>query len=361
MPPGPGRYHLDVSDKVVAVRDGAETRAGLEAWFARRGVENAMVKPLPSPEATGYSHETLVFDLDDGETTQRLVARVEPLGAANVFPDPDLSIEYRLLDAIADTDVPLPRLHGYEEDPSLLGAPFYVMEYLEGLVPPDSPPYCMGGWLYDATPEERAEVWWSGLEAMTRVHRIECDVLGFVNAGRTVGFDGELEYWERYIPFAGGDPGAPVRRAWEWLCANKPQDTTIALCWGDSRLGNQMFRDGRCIALLDWEMACLSDPVQDLAWFEYFDDVFSSGLAVPRLEGMPTRDETVARYEELTGTTVKNLDYFEVFAGVRFALIMQRLFSLQIEIGKLPADSDFPRDNFITVHLQRLCDEKGVP
>jgi aminoglycoside phosphotransferase (APT) family kinase protein len=349
------------SDRIVAAREGIDTRAGLEDWFRRQGHSDGKVDLLPSPAATGYSHETIVFELSDGSTTERLIARVEPLGEHNVFPDPDLSVEYRLLDAIASSDVPLPRLHGYESDTSFLGAPFYVMAYLDGLVPPDSPPYCMGGWLYDAMPDERARVWWSGLEAMTRVHLLDWSALTFANSGRTIGFEGELEYWGRYVEFCGGDIPRPVRRAWTWLCTSKPSDTSTALCWGDSRLGNQMFSNGRCIGLLDWEMACLSDPAQDVAWFVYFDEVFSDGLGVPRLDGMPTREESVTRYEALTGSTVQNFGYFEVFAAVRFAMIMQRLGGLQMEMGVLPADSTFPRDNFVTAHLDKMCDEKGIP
>jgi aminoglycoside phosphotransferase (APT) family kinase protein len=349
-----------MSDKIVAAREGIDTRAGLRAWFEHRGSTGAEITLLPGPQSTGYSHETIVFELANGDDTQRLIARVEPLGAHNVFPDPDLSIEYRLLDAISSSDVPLPRLHGYEDDPSFLGAPFYVMECLDGLVPPDSPPYCMGGWLYDSTPTQRAEVWWSGLEAMARVHLVDPAGLDFVNAGRTIGLDGELQYWGRYIDFCGGDLSEPVLRAWTWLNEDKPSDTKTVLCWGDSRLGNQMFSDRRCIGLLDWEMACLSDPEQDLAWFVYFDDVFSSGLGVSRLDGMPGPDESLARYEQLTGSRVDNFDYFEVFAGFRFAVIMQRLFGLQMEMGVLPADSNMPRENFITMHLARMCDEKGI-
>lgn len=350
-----------MTDRIVASREGIDTRAGLEAWLARTGTENTQVALRPGPQTTGYSHETIIFDVTRDDTTQTLVARVEPLGEHNVFPDPDLAVEFRLLTELANTDVQLPKLAGYESDPSFLGAPFYVMEHLEGLVPPDSPPYCMGGWLHDSTPEDRAAVWWSGLEAMTRVHLVNCQGLEFINSGRPLGFPGELEYWGRYIEFGGGDIPAPARRAWDWLTSNAPSDTTTALCWGDSRLGNQMFSDGRCIALLDWEMACLSDPIQDLAWFVYFDYVFAEGLGVPRLDGMPRREESIARYEELTGSAVRNFDYFEVFAAVRFAVIMQRLGTLQMEMGLLPADSEFPRDNFVTTHLDKMCDEKGIP
>lgn len=343
-----------MTDRIIASREGIDTQAGLETWFAQKG-ERPQISLLPGPQATGYSHETIVFE-SNGE---KLVARVEPLGEHNVFPDPDLSVEFRLLESLADTSVPLPRLTAYESEHSFLGAPFYVMEHLEGLVPPDSPPYCMAGWLHESTPEERAAVWWSGLEAMSRVHLVDAAGLDFVNCGRTIGFRGELEYWDRYIDFCGGDIGAPVRRAWTWINENAPSDSSTALCWGDSRLGNQMFREGSCIALLDWEMACLSDPEQDLAWFVYFDDVFASGLGVPRLDGIPTRDESIARYEELTGKHVQNFDYFEVFAGFRFAVIMQRLFTLQAEMGLQTAG--MPKENFVTMHLQRMCDEKGIP
>jgi aminoglycoside phosphotransferase (APT) family kinase protein len=351
-----------MTDKVAVQHDAERTRAGLEGWIGGRGLADAAVALLPGPEATGYSHETIVFELTHDGGSERLVARVEP-EERSVFPDPHLEPEYRLLEAISDEPVPLPKLHGFEADASFLGAPFYVMEHLEGLVPPDSPPYSMAGWMHEATPDERTAVWWSGLEAMARAHLVDWKAreLQFINAGRTIGLDGELEYWKGYIDFCANPISDVARRAWDWLNATKPTDTDVAMCWGDSRLGNQMFRGGECIALLDWEMACLSDPVQDLAWFIHFDELFSTGLGVPRLEGIPTRAETVGRYEELTGHEVRNLDYFDVFASFRFVLILQRLGTLQIELGQLPADSPFPKDNFAATDLTRLCDEKGVP
>ncbi len=351
-----------MTDKVAVQHDAERTRAGLEAWFSGRGLSGAAVTLLPGPEATGYSHETIVFDLAHDDGAQRLVARVEPEDRS-VFPDPRLEPEYRLLEAISVDTVPLPQLHGFESDPSVLGAPFYVMEHLDGRVPGDTPPYSMMGWLHEASPAERESVWWSGLEALVQPHLVDWERrdLAFINGGRTIGFDGELEYWAGYIDFCAAPIATIARRAWEWLRASKPGDTTVSLCWGDSRLGNQMFRDGRCIALLDWEMACISDPVQDLAWFIHFDELFSHGLGVSRLEGMPGRDQTVSRYEKLTGREVRNLDYFDVFASFRFVLILQRLGNLQIELGIIPPDSPFPTDNFAVTFLDKLCEEKGIP
>jgi aminoglycoside phosphotransferase (APT) family kinase protein len=108
-------------------------------------------------------------------------------------------------------------------------------------------------------------------------------------------------------------------------------------------------------------MAALSDPTQDLAWFVYFDDVFTAGIGVQRLEGFPPIDVTIARYEELTGRRVRNFEWFYVFAAYRFVAIMHRIGLAMIADGRMPADSVFARDNFASSHLARLCDEKGIP
>jgi len=351
-----------VTEKVAVHHDADQTQRGLEAWFADRGFAEPSVTLLPGPELTGYSHETIVFEVSSTGVTQRLVARVEPVDVS-LFPAPDLQVEYRLLEALADEPVPLPSLHGFEPSPEYLGAPFYVMEHIEGRVAPDSPPYPMGGWLLDASPADRQTVWWSGLDALAPLHQVEWQAKGleFVNGGRTLGLAGELDYWKKYFDFVGRPVAPSAERAWTYLEREQPTGGAIALCWGDARLGNQMFRDGRCVALLDWEMACLSDPIQDLAWFVHFNDLFSDGLGVARLEGIPSRDETVARYEDLTGFEAKNFDYYEIFAAFRFVLILQRLGSLQKQQGKLPDDSTFPTDNFAASFLDRLLDEKGIP
>jgi len=348
-----------VSDaKVVTGLDPARAKAGLEEWFSRRGPEGASVEIQPSPPANGYSHETVIFDVISTDGTERLVARVEP-GSISVFPEPDLSIEYRLLEAIAPDGIILPKLHGFESNTVFLGQPFFVMEHIEGKVPSDTPPYTFMGWLQEAPPETKESVWWSGLEAMAAVHGVDWKAkgLGFIIGDRKLGLEGEFEYWRHYIDFMGGicDPG---RRSFDWLVANAPSDTNIVLCWGDSRLGNQMFNDGRCVALLDWEMATLSDPVEDLAWFIYFDELYRGG---GNIAGLPGRDPSIARYEELTGRTVKNFDYFYVMAAFRFTAIMQHLGNLMVKAGKIPADSTFPAQNFASDHLAKLCDEKGIP
>ena len=354
------RYYRSVTDKVAVHHDEQLARRGLEAWFADRGLADPRVTLLPGPQLTGYSHETIIFDVASDGVTQRLVARVEPQDVA-LFPDPDLRLEYRLLEAIADEPIPLPKLHGCESSPEYLGCPFYVMQYVDGLVPPDA--YPLTGWLLDASAEEREQIWWSGLTALARPHLVDWEAkeLEFVNGERTLGLSGELDYWGRYVDFVGRPIAPSAERAWTYLAAERPTGTPVTLCWGDARLGNQMFADGHCLALLDWEMACLSDPIQDLAWFVHFDDLFSDGLNTARLDGIPSRDETIARYEDLTGFETKHFDYYELFAAFRFVVILQRLGNLQVRQGSLPPDSTFPIDNFASQYLERILNEKGIP
>jgi aminoglycoside phosphotransferase (APT) family kinase protein len=349
-----------MSEGLVTARGDERTRAGLRDWFSRRGVD-AQIVLHPSPESNGASHETILFDLVREGGVEPLVARVQP-DDDGVFPTPDLHVEYRLQEAIGGGEIPLPGLHGFETDLEFLGAPFYVMERLDGTVAGDSPPYTMMGWLFDKEPDARRAIWFEGLEAMARVHLVEPSELEFVNRGRAIGFDGELQYWGDYGAFAAPE-GLPrcAQRAWDWILANYPPTSDIALCWGDSRLGNQIFSDGRCIALLDWEMAALSDPVQDLAWFVYFNDVFTDGIGVPNLAGFPSHEESIARYEDVTGREVDNFDYFYIFAAYRFVAIMHRIGLLMMRDGRLPEDSTFHRENWTTVHLDRVCEQKGIP
>jgi aminoglycoside phosphotransferase (APT) family kinase protein len=115
-----------------------------------------------------------------------------------------------------------------------------------------------------------------------------------------------------------------------------------------------MFRESRCVAVLDWEMATLASPVMDLAWWLYFDRHHSEGCDVPRLAGFPSREETVARYREGTGFPTDRLDYYELFAALRFAVIMIRVGQQLIGAGLLPPDSDFETNNTATQMLAKV-------
>src|SRR5262249_18075768 len=135
------------------------------------------------PSGSGFSSDTLLFDLSWSDQSvgrsERLVARLAPQEFA-VFPSYDLALQSWMVQRLAETDVPVPRVRWTEESAEWLGTPFYVMEHVDGRVPSDVPPMHVGGWVADElTPAEREAMWYSGLAAMARVHGLDWRGLGF--------------------------------------------------------------------------------------------------------------------------------------------------------------------------------------
>jgi aminoglycoside phosphotransferase (APT) family kinase protein len=316
---------------------------------------------LAPPSFTGFSNDTLLFDLtwtENGRAhEQGMVLRLEPRGYT-VFPEYDVGQQYRVMQRLGEaTDVPVPRVYWLEESDALLGAPFFVMAKVEGRIPPDNPPYHAAGWMTEIAPEERAALWWDGLDVLARIHRLDWRRLGFdfLVGHERPGLDAQLAYYRRYLAWAArGKPQPIAEAALAWLERHHPGDEPLGLCWGDARIGNMIFAGGRCRAVLDWEMVTVGNPVQDLAWWLFLDRHHSEGIGVDRLPGLPGRAETVARYEALTGQRVAHLDFYEMFAGFRFAVIMCRLSQMLIAFDVLPPDSDMETNNIVTQLLAKM-------
>jgi aminoglycoside phosphotransferase (APT) family kinase protein len=355
-------------------RDLEATRGVLAQWLARHfGAVDVEVGPIQGPAFTGFSNETLLFDAtytpaDGGaRRTEGLVVRVKPT-AHTVFLESDFEWQYRVLEILGTrTDVPVPTVRGFESDPSVLGAPFFVMDRIDGCrVPSDSPPYTVAGWVHDeASPEQRRTMVESGLDALVRIHALDWRGLGldFLDKPQygALGFEQQLRYYEASFEWAAeGEPQPVVGAALDWVRANAPaHDPEITLCWGDARINNQLFDDEyRVRAVLDWEMVTLADPMMDLGWWLFLDRHFHEGCARPRLPGFPTRDEMVAYYERQSRRAAHDLEFYEVFAGVRFGVVMMRIKSLLVEFELMPPDSDLGRNNTVT-HV--LAEMLGLP
>jgi aminoglycoside phosphotransferase (APT) family kinase protein len=348
-------------------RDFDLTRKQLAEWLAAAlpAARRLEVSELSGPAATGFSNDTLLFDLSyeqDGRRVERaLVCRIQPTGFG-IFPAYDVAQQYRLMAVLRATEVPVPEMAWLELDAGVLGAPFFVMERVAGRIPTDNPPYHAGGWVTEVAPAEREAIWWSAVDALAAIHRQDPRALGidFLDAPAP-GDDAhawQLEYWARYAEWVSEGRAQPTAdAALAWLRANRPRGPgALRLCWGDSRVGNMIFRDGRCVAVLDWEMATLGPPEMDLGWFLYMDRHHCEGIGAPRLAGFPGRDETVARWEQRVGRAAQQLAYYEVFAAYRFAVIMHRVARQMIEYGLLPPDATFPIDNTASRLLAKLLD-----
>lgn len=354
-------------------RDLEATRAVLAPWFAAAfGGTDVEVGPIQGPALTGFSNETLLMDVtstaaDGTRRTEGVVVRVKPT-AHTVFLESDFEWQYRVLEILGTrTAVPVPVVRGFEADPSILGAPFFVMDRIDGCrVPADSPPYTVGGWVHDdATPAQRRALVEHGLAAMAGVHALDWKELGleFLDKPQygALGFEQQLRYYEAAFAWAAeGEEQPVVGAALDWVRAQAPAvDPEITLCWGDARINNQLFDDDYGVAaVLDWEMVTLADPMMDLGWWLFLDRHFHEGCDRPRLEGFPTREEMVAYYERVSGRTARDLDFYEVFAGVRFGVVMMRIRSLLVEFELMEPDTDMGRNNIVT-HV--LADLLGLP
>jgi aminoglycoside phosphotransferase (APT) family kinase protein len=347
--------------------DSAQLREALESWFRTKlDAPGVVLSPLTKP-TIGFSNDTLIcyvtYSQAGRERREDLVVRLEPADF-QIFPEYDLPGQARIMRGLAGTDVPVPNVKWVEEDVSVVGRAFYVMDRIAGEVPSEVPPYHATGVFADAIPADRKRMWWSGIETLAKIHAVDwrssdLALLGTPSEG-TPAIRMQLDYYERMLDWAEEEqePQTVLRTAQAWLRQNEPRSTRVGLCWGDSRLPNVIYRDRRIVGVLDWEMAFLGDPEADVAWWLFMDWFASGGYGLPRLEGMPAEDETIERYQVLTGRPFQNLEYFRVFAAMRFGVIMVRVVAMMPSRGyQLPAP-DFASNNPVT---RKLAEILGLP
>jgi aminoglycoside phosphotransferase (APT) family kinase protein len=352
----------------LLARDPDTTVAQLQRWLSEvAGLREVVVDHLEIPAGTGFSNETILFDAtwDDGDgepEMHHLVARIAPQ-AYTVFLEANFETQFRVMQALSEhTDVPVPEMLWFEGDPSWFDSPFWIMRRIEGIAPSDAPHYSLSGWLRDAEPDEQARVWWNGITALAAVHRLDWRALGLEllddPARGEPALEQQLTYYAESLGWAeqqdGGRPHPGARAALAWLQANRPASDAaqVAITWGDARLANQMYRDGEVVAVLDWEMVALGDPRIDLGWWLFCDEVLTRSAGQERLPGFPSREETVARWEELTGRSGDDLHWFLVFAALRFTVVMLRLGTLLHEMGVVA--EPFGHDNDVSRALDEL-------
>lgn len=352
--------------------DVPDIKPDLEAWLRKKMpvAADLLISDLRKP-GMGLSSETLLFDIQWKEKgkprTMGVVLRSAPR-ARGVFPEYHLGDQFRLMKILREkTDVPVAEVLWLEEDPSVIGVPFFLMRALQGDVPQDFPSYHGSGMYFEAAPEMRRKMWWGTVDAIVKIHKLDWKALGLDFLGApgpgTDPVDRQLAYWDRYlnrwIKDTPQESHPTMEATLEWLKKHRYAPERVTLCWGDARIGNTLYSrpDRDVLAIMDWEMAFIGDPECDLAWCFTLDKQASAGYGLQPLEGTPTAEEVIERYERLSGRKIKNLFYNEVMATFRFGLtVVASLKNLQSKGIAIP--NDMLVNNFATQRLAKLL---GLP
>ncbi len=287
-------------------------------WFADH--VPGVVAPLAfSLIAGGRSNLTYrVTDQASGDWVLRRPPTGHVLATAH-----DMSREHRIISALAPTNVPVAPVVGLCTDDAVNGAPFYVMGFVDGLILRDTAAAS------DVSPAVRRRAGLSLAETLAKVHAVDPDTIGLGELGRKDGYIArQLKRWNGQFEQSDGDVPA-VTEAYKRLLAAIPEQGEPAIVHGDYRLDNCMVDDsGNVIAVLDWELCTLGDPLADLGllmvyWAEPNDPYAALPGVATVLEGFPTRAELVAAYEAAGGRPVGNLDYYVAFGYWKLACILQ--------------------------------------
>ncbi|MEO9256159.1 MAG: phosphotransferase family protein [Tepidiformaceae bacterium] len=259
--------------------------------------------------------------------TESWVLRRPPLG--HVLPTAhDMSREFNVLDGLSKTDVPAPRTVALCLDTSVNGAPFYVMEYREGVILAEELPDD-----YATTPEERKALSMGLIKTLAQLHAVDYNAIGLGEFGRPAGYIERQvrrwhEQWERSKTRELPEIDEVIRRLRNAL----PESPAPTIVHGDYRLGNMMMdfdEPGRVVAILDWEMATLGDPLSDLGytllyWTEPDDPPEAiAGSMVTAEPGFSSRAELINEYARLTGRDVSHVDFYTVLAAYKLAVIIE--------------------------------------
>lgn len=325
-------------------------------------------------DANGMSSETILLTARWGEDEQRLVARVAPTADdVPVFSSYRLDHQFEVMRLVDElTDVPVPRVRWIDTTGDVLGTPFFLMDRVEGDVPPDVMPYTFGGnWFADAAPERQRELQDTTVEVLAKLHAIpdaaqrfsflaEVDPPGDTPLRRHFGW---LKDWYEFaVPDIGRSP--LVEQALQWLETHFPTEvaaSTPVLTWGDSRVGNVLYQDFRPVAVLDWEMATVGPRELDVSWIIFAHMVFQELAGLAGLPGLPDvlREADVrATYEQLTGATLGDLHWFYIYSAVIWCCVFMRTTARRVHFGEMEQPDDVESTFYHASLLRRLLQDE---
>jgi aminoglycoside phosphotransferase (APT) family kinase protein len=283
----------------------------LGEWLDAQGLEpgrSLKVEPLTG----GSSNAMFVIERGDARWVLRRPARVA-VDRANE----GMRREFRILAALAGTDVPHPEVVALCDDHDVLGCTFYLMQRVQGVNPFPLPA------VFESD-QRRAEVAYSMVEALGRLHSVDWLTAGLADLGHPEGFhQRQVDRWSRQLASYEGRDLPGLEKVMAWLESNLPDDGAPTIMHGDFHMLNVLIAPeppGRVVAILDWETATIGDPLLDLAGFcEVWCPVAN--------EGWPSRSELIERYRSVRGLgALGDLTYYEVLYNFRLAVLIEGIF-----------------------------------
>lgn len=283
--------------------------------------------------------QNVIYEIRRGE--QSCVLRMPPAGAP---PDRDKGIlrEWRIIEALDGTDVPHTAAVGVCADPEILGRPFYLMGFVDGWSPMDQ----HGRWPepFDSDLTARPGLSYQLAEGIALLARVDWQARGLGDLGRPDGFhERQVDRWIGFLDRIKNRDLPGLEVATTWLRAHRPLDFVPGLMHGDYQFANVMYRHGapaQLAAIVDWEMGTVGDPKLDLAWMVQSWPAGESGesdMNYVDMRGMPSRDQVVAHYAEVSGRQVDDLDYYLVLAKWKLAIVLEQGFQRAGDDEKLLA------------------------
>jgi aminoglycoside phosphotransferase (APT) family kinase protein len=316
---------------------GVEDTAGLARWIRDNDLPGAGQDLSVELIQGGRSNLTyrLVFRADgaaadQGSPVTRLVLRRPPLG--HVLPTAhDMAREYRVLSALCGTAVPVPRPVALCQDPAVIGAPFYLMEWVDGIVFRTSEDAKILSAAQAGLVSERFA------EMLATIHGLDVVAIGLDGFGRPAGYlTRQLTRWQRQWELSVTREVPGYAELVTRLAAGLPgpDEADGTLVHGDFRVDNMLIDPApqpRIAAVVDWEMSTLGDPLADLGlslvyWTEAGEQDLlppMAGATVTTAPGFLTRDQIAARYASLTGRSLSRLDYYMAFGCFKLAVVLE--------------------------------------
>lgn len=303
----------------------------------------------------GHSNLTFKVTAADG---RRLVLRRPPLGSVLATAH-DMGREHRIISGVGNTSVPVPTAIALCEDESVNDAPFYIMDYVDGVVLHDAD-------VADAempNPEARQNLSTSLVRVLGDLHTADPDDIGLGDLGRKEAYlDRQLKRWRGQWENSKTRELPTMERAYELLVEAKPEQRYTGVVHGDYRLGNMLTNtaDGTVKAVLDWELCTLGDVMADVGyilnnWVQPGEDSLRGATAFPTMHGgFFTREELIEAYSAYTGFEVQNANYYRAFQNWRLAAIVEGVLARYLK--GVMADDTVDLDQY-KLQIENLADE----